>query len=433
MRPASPSHTVIIGAGIIGISAAYELARRGHPVTVLDQGEIACGASFGNAGIIAVGHTPLPRPGLAWNAIRWMLNRTSPLHIRPSADPQLLAWLWRFWRCCNATHVDRIMPSLAALGWLSMERFEASIRDEQLECDFHRAGWMEVFESEAQMKHGVEAASTLKPFGIQTRQLVGSALRDQNPVFREHVHGAILYTDSAFADPERYVIELARAAQQHGAIIRSHAAVRRIDLRNNSFAGVQLESGESVQGDVLVIAAGAWTTPLAQTIGVSIPMQPAKGYHLDLDGVNSVPMTTCVLAETFVAVTPLARGLRLAGTLELSGINNRIDRRRVDMLRRGAARFMHGLEADIPLVERSVWCGLRPCTADGMPVIGWCGQHEGVYVATGHAMMGFTLGPGTGYVIASEILDGRPPANSPSFPLGSGELDLQYMRPDRFR
>jgi D-amino-acid dehydrogenase len=429
MRPPKPTHTIIIGAGIIGVSAAYELARRGHRVTVLERGNVASGASFGNAGIIAVGHTPLPRPGLGWNAIKWMFKRTSPLHIHPRLDPSLLNWLWRFWRCCTAEHVNRLMPALAALSWLSIDRFEDIIRDEGFDCDFHRSGWMEVFESQAQMNHGIEAANALQRFNVRHELLVGDALRLHNPVFRDHVHGAILYTDSAYADPERYLMQLADRAISHGAVIRQNAPAQTVMLENGTFTSVVLASGERIEGDVLVVAAGSWTTELTRALGVRVPMQAAKGYHLDLACAVHMPMTTCVLAETFVAVTPLKRGLRLAGTLELSGINERIDRRRVDMLRIGAARFMHGVD---DLAEQSVWSGLRPCAADGAPVIGWAPNRQGIYIATGHAMMGFTLGPGTGRVIAEEILEGEPPINSPSFASDRSRIDLATMRPDRF-
>lgn len=430
MRPEHPAHTIVIGAGIIGVSAAYELARRGHRVTVLERGQVASGASFGNAGIIAVGHVPLPRPGLGWNAVKWMFKRTSPLHIRPGFNPALAAWLWRFWRCCTSEHVSSLMPALSELSWLSMDRFEAIIAEEGFDCDFHRAGWMEVFATAQAMEHGIAAAKRLEPYNVRHEVLNGAALRQRNPVFRDSVHGAVLYTDSGYADPERYLAQLAERAVRHGAVIRTSAGVKRLVLDGDRFTGAELENGERVEGDTVVLAAGSWTSAIARDIGVRVPMQPAKGYHVDLADAPQMPMTTCVLAETFVAVTPLTRGLRLAGTLELSGINNRIDRKRVDMLRVGAGRFMHGIEN---LKERSVWAGLRPCAADGAPIIGWAPKREGVFIATGHAMMGFTLGPGTGRVIAEEILDGRPPMNSPSAHTAGSRIDLRTMSPARFR
>jgi D-amino-acid dehydrogenase len=166
-----------------------------------------------------------------------------------------------------------------------------------------------------------------------------------------------------------------------------------------------------------VLAAGSWSTALARSVGVKLPMQPAKGYHIDLSNPDERPGTTCVLAERFVAVTPLGDGLRLAGTVELSGLNLRVDERRVGRLLTGARSFLNGLEE--ARVE-STWCGLRPMTADGLPVIGRAPGVAGVVVATGHAMMGFLLGPLTGRLVSEIVMDGKT------------SLDVAELGADRF-
>jgi D-amino-acid dehydrogenase len=178
-----------------------------------------------------------------------------------------------------------------------------------------------------------------------------------------------------------------------------------------------LDDGRTIDADRLVLAAGSWTTRLARTIGIDIPMQPGKGYHVDLDETSHLPSTTCVLAETFVAATPLNGGLRLAGTVELSGMNLEIVQKRLEMLSVGARAYIRGIdEARV----RSTWCGLRPLTADGLPVIGWAPGVDGVFVATGHAMMGFLLGPLTGRLASEALLDGKT------------SLDVAALAADRF-
>jgi D-amino-acid dehydrogenase len=180
---------------------------------------------------------------------------------------------------------------------------------------------------------------------------------------------------------------------------------------------VELGDGRMLQGNRLVLAAGSWTPALARSIGVRVPMQAGKGYHVNLSGLPLRPSTTCVLAETFVAVTPLDGGLRLAGTVELSGVNLQMMRRRLERLGAGAGDYLEGIgEARVD----STWCGLRPLTGDGLPVVGWAPRPEGVYVTTGHAMMGFLLGPLTGKLAAEELLDGAP------------SLDITALRADRF-
>jgi D-amino-acid dehydrogenase len=172
-----------------------------------------------------------------------------------------------------------------------------------------------------------------------------------------------------------------------------------------------------VEGDRLGLAAGSWTSRLARDIGVRVPLQAGKGYHVNLSGLPVRPGTTSVLAETFVAVTPLDGGLRLAGTVELSGLNLRIAPHRLARLSAGARDYLRGI--DEARVE-STWCGLRPLTPDGLPAIGWAPRARGVFIATGHAMMGFLLGPLTGRLVSEALLDGRL------------SLDAGAMRADRF-
>jgi D-amino-acid dehydrogenase len=180
---------------------------------------------------------------------------------------------------------------------------------------------------------------------------------------------------------------------------------RRLVVEDGRFRSVELSDGRRVDGDRVVLAAGSWTTGLAAAIGIRVPMQPGKGYHIDLSNIQVRPSTTSVLAETFVAVTPLGEGLRLAGTIELSGLDRRISRDRLERLMSGARSYLLGIERAEVVSE---WCGLRPLTADGLPAIGWARGADGVFIATGHAMMGFLLGPLTGLLASEILLDGSP-------------------------
>jgi D-amino-acid dehydrogenase len=182
---------------------------------------------------------------------------------------------------------------------------------------------------------------------------------------------------------------------------------------------VRLENGDVVEATNVVLAAGVWTTALAADAGVSVPMEAGKGYHLDLPAPDPCPRTPSVLAETFVAVNPFGDRLRLAGTLEFTGINADMLERRLEMLPEAAAGYLRSVTAG-DRANGVAWCGLRPCTADGLPAVGWT-DVDGLFVATGHAMMGFALGPLTGRLVAESILDGRP------------SLPLDPVSPRRFR
>jgi D-amino-acid dehydrogenase len=401
----SGSRTIVLGAGIVGLSAAYFLARRGAPVTVVEREAIGEGASCGNAGIIAPGHPPLPRPELLSRIPRLLLDRRGPVYVALRLDPALPGWMWSFLLACRKRRYERSLDILAALGRAAGTCFREIVEEEGIDCEYHPRGWLEVFRTERALEKARRDADHLRRFGYPVDELSGNDLREREPAFLEEVHGALHYRDAAFANPAAFVRGLAAAAEGQGAKLVTGAEVTGIRIGGGRFRGVDLAGGRHLEGERLVLAAGAWTTELARGIGLRIPMQAGKGYHVNLGGTGIRPSTTCVLAEVFVAVTPLSGGLRLAGTVELSGLNLRMVERRLDRLASGARSYLRGIEG--ARVE-STWCGLRPLTADGLPVVGWAPGVQGVFVATGHAMMGFLLGPLTGKLTSQALLDESP-------------------------
>lgn len=401
----SPRHIIILGGGVIGICAAYYLARRGERVTVIDRGAFDTAASTGNAGIIALGHPPMPRPGLVGQTLKMLLDPANPLYVPPRLDLDLIRWMWDFRKACTESHFRHSMKILAELGWATGACFDQLVEEENLDCEYHRTGWLDVFATQRRFDQGVSEAQLLQSYGYNVDILTGDELRRREPAFTAHVLGAAHYTDSRFANPQQFLAELADRAARRGATLRMRSEVKLILMSNRTFTGIELDTGERISGDLLVLAGGAWTTRLARSIGVNVPMQPGKGYHINLTKPTPCVSTTCVLAETFVAVTPIGGGLRLAGTVEFSGINHRMVQQRLDRLRAGARQYLHDIDGQH---ETSTWCGLRPCTADGLPVIGWAPNSSNVFVATGHAMMGFALAPVTGRMLSECIIDGRP-------------------------
>ncbi len=407
MKASSP--VLVVGAGIVGLSTALFLSRRGRSVVVLDREPIGSGASSGNAGLLANGHPPLPRPGVSVQCLRWMLDRSSPVHIKPRLDPPLLAWLWQFHRHCAAGWTERCMPVLAAMGRQSMALYEEILESEGIECDYGRDGWLEVFAEPGNLDAGEAEGRWLSRWGYSHERISGEALREREPIFRDHVAGAILYHDSAHLSPGDFMRKLGRKLIERGVKIRDDAIVKRVLHDSGAVAGVELESRERLAGSAVVLAAGIWSDRLARTAGLAIPMQGARGYHVQLDGLSRLPSTSCVLHETLVAATPMYDQLRLAGTLEIGPLESPWQRERLDALLGGARRYLRGLESARVVEE---WAGFRPCTADGMPVIGPT-RLPGLYVGTGHAMMGMMLGPATGMMLADAIAGERPQIDSP--------------------
>jgi D-amino-acid dehydrogenase len=410
MPSAVPSRVIVIGGGIVGLSSAWFLGRRGVAVTLLERDEIGVGASSGNAGILAEGHPPLPGPRLLRQVPRLLLDRTGPLYIAPRLDPGLPGWLWGFLRACRAGRSARSLAVIARLGRAAGACVREMLDTLEVDCEYRRSGWMEVFRTPAALEHGRETADTLCRSGYRVEELGPNDLLEREPAFLPGLAGALHYTDGGYANPRRLVTGLARGLADLGVELLLGEEAREIRLRGGRVEGVATERGRWIEGDGLVLAAGPWTSRLARSIGVRVPMQAGKGYHVNLRGIPALPSTTCVLAETFVAATPMDGGLRLAGTVELSGLNLRVNAERLDRLAAGARSYVAGVgSAEV----ESTWCGLRPMTADGLPVIGPAPGLEGVFVATGHAMMGFLLGPLTGKLVAESLLDGHPSLKIP--------------------
>jgi len=411
MGTVKSGRTVVLGGGIVGLSAAYYLARRGETVTLLDRDPPATGASSGNAGILALGHPPLPHPGLFRQLPRLLLSSTNPLYVAPRFSAELLRWLLDFRRACGRERFERSVALLARLGWAARDCVDELVQEARIECELHHTGWLEVFRTERARTSSLRTAELLRGHGYRVDELAGDELRRREPAYRDEVVGALHYIDSGFANPARLVRGLVRHVRELGAELCFETEVDRLLREGARFIGVRLADGRTIEAKRLVLAAGAWTTRLARTIDVRVPMQPGKGYHVELRSTSHRPTTTCVLAETFVAVTPLDGGLRLAGTVELSGLNLRMVQARLDMLRRGAAAYVRGID---DAEAAGTWCGLRPMTGDGLPVVGWAPGVEGVFIATGHAMMGFLLGPLSGKLASEALLDGEMSVQAPA-------------------
>ena len=393
--------TVVVGAGIVGLCGAYELARRGVEVVVLDRDTTFDNASCGNAGLFSIGHYPLTRPGASLRGLRWMFNRSSPLWIRPSLSPDLLRWLWTFHRHCNDAHLQRCLQTLGAMGWRTIQALEEILDTESIDCLYRRSGWLDLVLDHANLDLATREAKVLAPLGYRTDRISGAELRRMDGAYRDEVAGAVHYVDSAIIHPGRLVRGLAAASERLGVTIRRGVTVEGLATdRTGRCIGARLSSGEVVRGETVVLAAGIWSDALAASAGVRVKMQPARGYHLQLEGVAQLPTTGGVMHETFVAYNPMGTQLRLAGTLEIAPVGRPWMRRRLGALITGARRYLHGIDSGRATEE---WAGYRPCTADGMPVIGFIRETPGLYVATGHAMMGLMLGPITGRMIAAYI------------------------------
>jgi D-amino-acid dehydrogenase len=410
----SISHTIVVGGGVIGASTAYYLARRGERVTLLEQNELGSGSSFGNAGQITPGHLPLPQPGTMARNLRWLFKRTSPLYVKPRFDLELLDWLLRFTRACNPRHLRKATAVLCELGEAAEDLFDELATE--LDFGYRKPGRLEVCRGQKSFAAVRAEAQLLSDFGFDYEILTGPDVSRFEPALTENVAGAVFFPRSGCCDPHELVVQLAKAARSCGADVREATKVVELNVRYGRAEGVVTPFGE-IAADAVVLACGAWPPSLSRQLGVNLPVQPGKGYHLDVERPAKCPTYPVVFVEEKIFINPLPRVLRLAGTMELSGHNLNQIPDRLQMLQVGASRYLPGING-ARIMSR--WCHWRPMTPDGLPVIGVTPWVQNVWIATGHGMLGLTQGPSTGKLLADWISEGRP------------RMDVRPLRPGRF-
>jgi D-amino-acid dehydrogenase len=400
-------HITIIGAGIIGLNLAFAFERRGWEVTLAEARTPGFGASSVNAGWIVPSHAgPVPAPGLVRTSMRWMLHSDSPLYIQPRLDREMTRWLISFWRKCNTTAYE---AGLAANAELSRRTF--ALYDELeaagVEFELHKAGVLFAFMSQAKLEHDLHRMEKLTTFGFGAPEPVfGDDLRELEPALTDQIIGGFLMREERHVRPDSLVAGLVKYLTDRGVDIRSQTDVTGFETSQGKVRDVRTSNG-TLSTDAVVIAAGSWSGTVAQLAGVRVPIQAGKGYCLDY-APSPVEIRHAIhLHEARAAVTPLDGFTRVAGTMEFSGINNRIRPERVAAIARAASSFLQNWPAD-PAVAK-IGTGLRPMTPDGLPVIGLLPGFRNLAIASGHGMLGLTLAPATADALAEQMTTGVAP------------------------
>ena len=409
----------VVGAGVVGLATACELARRGAAVTLIGDRAAGAGASTSNAGWVCPSLAgPVPGPGLVLRAARWMIRPGSPVYVHPSLEPAFLAFLWRMARACNARAYDAGLAATAALGagtFEALDRWAAA----GIAFERHAAGVMEVFVDPAELRHAVAGIEPFERAGFTLMALSGDQARALVPALSTEVVGAIRYPNERHVEPRSLVAALAGHAATIG-VAAVRGAVTRARTEPDGRVVLAGAFGE-IDADSAVIAAGAWTGKVTRLLGAELPIRPGKGYSVDFtagEGRLPLPMPI-MLAEPHCVLTPLDGGLRLAGTMEFGGLDERVSATRVRAIRRAPRRYLTGWQADAP--GQPAVAGLRPMTPDGLPVIGRLRAAPSVVVASGHAMLGLTLAPRTAELVADVLLEGaEPPVLGPFSPARFG-------------
>lgn len=401
---AEESDVLVIGGGSVGVCTAYYLAQKGCGVTLIEKGEICSGCSYGNACMIVPSHAmPVPAPGVLGKSLMWMLQEDSPLLIRPRVDWQLFSWLLRFAASCRRGPMERAIPVLRDLGRASLHLFRELAASEDLSFDFEQRGLMSVYSTAAGLEEGREEAEIMARHDLDLEVLTGDQARELEPALNHRVVGALYSAEDAHGNSHRFVTGLGEALPRHGVNVRTGTEVKGWLLERGRPVGVRTGRGD-FRAREIVLATGSWTPLLAGELGVRVPVQAGKGYSLTMDRPATSPGIPFIHAERKVGVTPIGDRLRFAGTMEFAGIDLSLNPRRTEAIRRGALEVISGVD-NPGNVER--WCGLRPCTPDGLPIIDRFPRHPNLYLSTGHAMLGYTHGPISGKLMA-EMVCGEP-------------------------
>lgn len=404
-------NVLIIGGGIIGSTTAYYLAKGGATVTVVDKGEIGYGCSYGNAGWIVPAHAmPLPAPGVMWQGLKWMFNPESPLYIKPRLSSALMGWLWRFSRAANSRDFDKGAMALMPLARHTLELYKQFAADHPREnIHLNHRGLLHACRTPEALEHIQHEAELSERLGMKHQTMTGDELRQFEPALHGQLAGGVYLPDEGDSEPLATVKGFARAAGELGAVLRPNTEVYEFERQGGRITGVRTTAGV-LTADQYVLASGSWSAQWARTLGLAIPIQAGKGYAIIVDPIDPMPRGPISLTETKVAITPREGSLRLSGTMEIAGLNESITGRRVEAIMRGARAFLNVPERP---VVREIWRGLRPCTPDGLPMIGRPGKWENLTIAAGHAMLGLTLGSGTGRLVA-DLIGGKEPLVDPA-------------------
>jgi glycine/D-amino acid oxidase-like deaminating enzyme len=407
----------VVGGGVLGLCAAYYLTAAGLPVLVAERRAVASGASWGNAGWVCLSHSaPVPGPGVVRYAARSLGRPESPVYLRPFPDPAFLGWLWRFWRSSSPARFRRGYAAVADLNRHTFDLF-GDLDAAGVDTTLRRPGMVHAFLSavEARQHLDVQKIMAAGRYHLPDHVVTGDDAPRLDASLSTAVRAAYLVPGEGVVDPGRLVRGLAEVVTKSGGRVHEDLAVTGFRCSGGSVVGVQTRDGELACSGV-VIAAGIWSGRLLRTLGYPLPLQPGKGYSFSVE-LDPAPRHPLYLGDRRIAVSPIGGATRIAGTMELSGHNSRLDWRRIVAIAHGSRYYLGPWFEDpdeLAGLIRDPWVGGRPLLPDGLPVIDRLPHHANAFVATGHGMLGVTLGPATGKAVADYVATGhRPPILTP--------------------
>ncbi len=410
----------IIGAGIIGLSSAYYLNEAGYEVEVVDKSDLSEGCSFGNAGMIVPSHfIPLATPGIITKGLRWMFDAKSPFYIKPRMSLELAQWLWQFYKSCSSAKVESAIPALRDLSLFSKKCYQDLAQNPELNFNFEEEGLMMLFKNHKAQKEEIEVAEKANEIGIEAKVLNAEEVKSYETGTPTDVIGGVFYPGDAHLHPNVLMNQMMVYLKKRGVIFHGNTEVVGFDYNHEKVNAIKTKTQKTIKVDHLIIAGGSWTPKVLKFLKIKMLLQDGKGYSVTLKNQNDRPKIPSILTEAKVAMTPMGDDLRIGGTLEISNLSSKINRNRVAGILEAVPKYYPKLKPTMP-DNQAIWHGFRPCSPDGLPYIGHSKKFENLTIASGHAMMGLSLGPATGRLITEMIQE-----QSPS-------IDIKLFDPHRF-
>ncbi|SCB36782.1 NAD(P)/FAD-dependent oxidoreductase [Rhizobium multihospitium] len=408
---------VVVGAGIIGTSLAYELQRRGQSVVLIDRNTPGQGASYGNMASIAVTEfMPASRPGIWAQMPKWLLDPRGPVRIRPSYVPRLIPWFLRFIAASRPSKLRELEEAGATLCTRAHEDLEALLKTTGLQHMLSAEGCLSLYVDEAEFRADRAHIEVLERFGFRYEILGGNAIRDIEPALTTKIGKAVLFPDNrSIADPYKLVLAIAERFRTLGGVVEQ-GTMSGFEHGEDGISAIRLNDGRLLAADKFVLAAGAFTARLSDMLKENIPLETERGYHTQImDPGVSMRHSIIWPARAFM-VAPTAGGIRVGGTVEMAGLDATPDYRRAQVL---VTRAKEALP-DLQVRQATEWMGHRPALPDTVPVMGQSAKRRNVWYATGHGHLGLTYAATTARLMSDIITGLEPP------------VDMKPYRVDRF-
>lgn len=401
-------NVIVIGGGIIGLSSALYLQRSGHKVSVIDKDDFKDNCSYGNLGYVCPSHfIPLATPGIVWQGIKWMFNSRSPFYVQPSLNISLVDWGLKFMRSATKKNVEAAAIPLKEIAVFSQDEYKTWEKITGFDFAFEHKGILEIFKTEKVAHHAVATVETGKRIGLDVELLNAKGLQELEPQTKINALGAINFKCDAHLYPNKLMAALKNYLPQQGVEL-IHGEVSAFEKNYDKITKV-LCSKKAYEADEVVIATGAWSRKIAAMLNTKIPLMPGRGYSFTLNNPQYKLNHPAILTEGRVAITPFENGnkMRYGGTMEIVGVKTPPRYHRVEGIINAIKDFLPEFKFEMPATN-DIWFGFRPTSADGLPYIGKIKKYKNVVVATGHAMLGLSLGAGTGKLVSELVNEVKP-------------------------